>query len=157
MQPFFEWLESLQFSTWIDDSGYFVASVNVMHLLALTILLGSVLIVDLRLLGRGLTKQPVARVARDAQPWQISGFVAVAVTGVLQILATPMKAYYSANFWLKMDLLIVALVLTIAVRYRITQADESRVGPFWGKAVAVASIALWTTIAVQGRLIGLLQ
>ena len=157
MLPFFEWLESLQFTAAIDQSGYVGAAINVMHLLALTVFLGAVLVVDVRLLGQGMTKQPVARVARDAQPWLVIGFLAVAVTGLLQVVTTPMKAYYSAQFWLKMELLMVAVIFTFAVRHRIARADEARVGPLWGKVVAAASITLWTTIAVQGRLIGLLQ
>jgi hypothetical protein len=157
MQPFFEWMENLKFATSLDDAGYLVAGINVMHLLALTIFIGAVLVVDMRLLGRGMSKQPVARVARDAQPWLVGGLIAVAITGVLQILATPMKAYYSANFWLKMELLIVAVILTFTVRHWIARADEGRVAPIWGKLVAIASIGLWTTIAVQGRFIGLLQ
>jgi hypothetical protein len=155
--PFFEWLEALKLGSAVDDSGYLVAAVNVMHLLALTVFLGAALVVDVRLLGRGMTEQPLARVARDAQPWLIRGFLAVALTGVLQILATPMKAYYSAQFWLKMELLIVAVVLTFVVRRWLTQVDEARLGPVWGKVVALVSIVLWTTIAVEGRLIGLLQ
>lgn len=157
MQALFEWLESLQFATLFDDGGYVVAAINVMHLLALTVFLGAVLVVDVRLLGRGMTKQPVARVAQNAQPWLIYGFLAVAITGVLQIFATPMKAYYSAQFWLKMELLIVALIFTFTVRRKVAQADEGRIGPVWGKAVAIASFALWATIAMEGRLIGLLQ
>jgi hypothetical protein len=157
MQPFFEWMETLQFGTALDDAGFLVAGINVMHLLSLTIFFGAVLIVDVRLLGRGMSRQPVARVARDAQPWLVGGFIAVVITGALQILATPMKAYYSMNFWLKMELLIVAVILTFTVRHWIARAEEGTVAPVWGKLVAVASIALWTTIAVQGRFIGLLQ
>jgi len=157
MESFFIWLEGLQLSNRIDPAGYIVPFVNVAHLLALTVFVGAVLIVDLRLLGQGMTKQPLARVADDAQPWLIGAFAAMAVTGVLQVVATPLKAYYSANFWLKMELLVVALIFTFVVRRWITRADERRVGPIWGKLVGLTSIALWSFIAAQGRLIGLLQ
>jgi hypothetical protein len=157
MQSFFEWLESFQFSTWVDNEGYFVSAVNVVHLLALTLFVGAVLIVDLRLLGRGMKKQPLAQVAHDAQPWLIAGFLALLLTGVLQIMHTPMKAYYSPNFWLKMQLLIVAVIFTFTLRRMATQAGETRLASIWGKVAGITSIALWAFIAVQGRLIGLLQ
>ncbi len=153
----FEWLESLHLGNTLDDTGYLVAAVNVAHLVSLSLFLGAVVVVDLRLLGRGLTKQPVARVAQNARPWLVAGFLAMVVTGLLQVAATPMKAYYSAQFWLKMELLVVAVIFTFVVRDRVTQANETRLGPFWGKAVALVSLFLWVTIAVEGRLIGLLQ
>jgi hypothetical protein len=153
---FFQWLESLKFGAVIDDSGYFIATINVAHLLSLAIFVGAVLIVDLRLLGSGLSKQPVSRVARGAQPWLIAGFLALAVTGVLQIMATPMKVYYSSQFWLKMGLVVVAVIFTFTLRRQVAQWDDARLG-MWGRVVAVASLLLWTTIAVEGRLIGLLQ
>jgi hypothetical protein len=155
--PFFTWLESLQLGAAVDESGYLIAAINVSHLLALAIFVGAALIVDLRLLGRGMTQQPLARVVRGAQPWLARGFAALAVTGILHIVATPMKVYYSENFWFKMQLLVVAVLFTFIMRSRIVRVDEARLGPFWGKAFAVVSITLWTTIAVQGRLIGLLQ
>jgi hypothetical protein len=155
--PFFEWLETLEFSTLIDESGYLVAAVNVAHLLALTVFMGAVLVVDLRLLGRGMRKQPLAQVARDARPWLVGGFLAMLLTGILQILATPIKEYYSPLFWLKMEIIPVALIFTFTVRRWITQADEARVSPVWRKAVALISIAIWTTVASSGRMIALLE
>jgi hypothetical protein len=157
MLDFFTWLESLQLGAMLDESGYLIAAINVTHLLALGIFIGAVLIVDLRLLGSGMSKQPLTRVVRDAQPWLRGGFAALAVTGILQIAATPFKVYYSENFWFKMQLLVVAVVFTFILRRRMARVDEARLGPFWGKAFALVSMSLWTTIAVQGRLIGLLQ
>ena len=156
--PFFEWLEDeLAFHMWISESVWAQPAVNVMHLLALVILFGSLLIVDLRLLGRGMTEQPVAKVARDALPWLIGGLVALLLTGIPQLLATPIKEYYSPFFWIKMRLLLVTLIFTFTLRHKVTMADPARVGPVWGKVVALVSIALWTWVAVEGRLIGLLS
>ena len=157
MQSLFEWLESLQVSAAFDQSGYFGAGINVAHLFALTVFLGATLVVDLRLLGRALNRQPLREVARNAQPWLIAGLVALLVTGVLQVLTTPMKAYYSTNFWFKMQLFAVALVFTFTLRQRIANADQAHVRAIWRTIVGLTSIALWSMIAVQGRLIGVLQ
>jgi hypothetical protein len=154
--PFFEWMESTAITKAIQQSDYINAMANVLHLLSLTVFAGAVLIVDLRLLGRGMRDQPLAQVARDAQPWLVGGFLAMLATGIPQLFATPIKEYYSPYFWFKMQVLIVALIFTFTLRRRVTQADERRLGPIWGKLVALASLALWTTVAVSGRLIGLL-
>jgi hypothetical protein len=99
----------------------------------------------------------VAAVARDARPWLIGGLIVMLLTGIPQVLATPIKQYYSPFFWTKMRLLVIALAFTFTIRHKLTLADEARVGPIWGKLVALVSIGLWTWIAVEGRLIGLLS
>jgi hypothetical protein len=151
MMPFFQWLESLGFGA---GSEFTVAFINVAHLLSLVVFIGALLVVDLRLLGSGMRRQPLSDVVTSAQPWLLGGFACMFVTGSLQVVATPMKAYYSDQFWLKMQLLIVAIVLTFIVRSIAAQRDEA---PVWLKPAGLVSILLWSFIAVQGRLIGLLQ
>jgi hypothetical protein len=148
---FFQWLETLGFGA---GSEYTVAFINVAHLLFLVLFIGALLIVDLRLLGSGMRRQPLSEVVSAAQPWLLGGFAGMVLTGALQVVATPMKAYFSDQFWLKMQLLAVALVLTAAVRRIAARRDEA---PTWGKPAGLVSILLWSYIAVQGRLIGLLQ
>jgi hypothetical protein len=118
------------------------------------VFIGALLVVDLRLLGSGMRRQPLSDVVRSARPWLYGGFVAMAITGSLQVVATPMKAYFSDQFWLKMELLIVAVIFTFIVRLLVSGRDEA---PGWGKPAGLFSIVLWSFIAVQGRLIGLLQ
>src|SRR5688572_9777730 len=147
MLSFFQWLESLGFGA---GSEFTVAFINVSHLVFLVVFIGALLIVDLRLLGSGMRRQPLSDVVRAAQPWLIGGFAGMALTGALQVVATPMKAYYSDQFWLKMQLLLVAVVATLAIRWIAARRDEA---PVWGKPAGLASILLWSFIAVQGRLI----
>jgi hypothetical protein len=142
---------------WISQSVFAAPMINIMHILALVMVFGAVFVVDLRLLGQGMTEQPVARVARDAFPWLIGGLVCMLLTGIPQILSTPIREYYSPFFWMKMRLLLVALIFTFTLRHRVSMADEARVGPVWGKLVALVSMSLWTWIAVEGRLIALLS
>ena len=155
--PFFEWMDSLRVGDWISTSTYAAPLINVAHILTLVILFGSLFIVDVRLLGRGMTRQPVAQVARDARPWLIGALIFMVLTGIPQVLSIPVREYYSPFFWLKMRLLLVALIFTFTLRHKVIMADEARVGPVWGKVVGLTSILLWTWVAVEGRLIGLLS
>lgn len=155
--PLFQWMEGFGLAVWMRESPYITPLVNVGHLLALVVVFGALLVVDLRLLGRGMKHQPLAQVARDARPWLIAGLVLMLLTGIPQLLATPIKEYYSPFFWTKMRLLAIALVFTFTVRHKVTMADEARVGPVWGKVVGLVSIGLWGWIAAEGRLIGLLS
>jgi hypothetical protein len=153
---FFKWLEQLEISVALSRSEFGNAAANVLHLLALIVLAGAVLIVDLRLLGRGATHQRLADVARDAQPWLIGALFTLLLTGILQLLATPIKEYYSPLFWLKMRVLFVAVIFTFTLRRTVTLTDESRLRPIWRKVVGLASIALWSAVAIPARLIGLI-
>ena len=155
--PFFQWLDTLRVGDWISTSSYAAPLINVAHILALVMVFGSLFIVDVRLLGHGMTQQPVAEVARAARPWLIGALICMLLTGVPQLLSLPIRQYYSPFFWFKMRLLLFTLIFTFTLRHKVTMADEARVGPVWGKVVGLVSIALWTWIAVEGRLIGLLS
>ena len=153
--PFFTWMNESAMSLFIRDSVWIFAMDQVVHLVALAVFAGAVLIVDLRLLGGGMKDRPIAQVARDAQPWLVWGFVALLVTGIPQLFANSIKEYYSTYFWIKMGTLLVALIFTFTVRSRVAFADESLARPFKAKLVGAVSIVLWATVAVTARLIGL--
>ena len=155
--PFFEWLDTLAIGDWISESAYAAPYINVGHLLALVVVIGSVLVVDLRLLGRGMSNQPLAKVARNARPWLIGGLILMLLTGIPQVLSLPIRQYYSPFFWTKMRVLMITLVFTFTLRHKVTMADENKIGPVWGKVVGLVSIGLWAWIAIEGRLIGLLS
>jgi len=155
--PFFEWMEALPISNTIRESVWFYALDQSLHLVALAVFAGAVLVVDLRLMGRGMRETPLAKVARDAQPWLILSFLALLVTGIPQLLSTAMKEYYSSFFWFKMDVMLVALIFTFTLRRKVTLTDEARVKPIWAKAVGLVSIVLWAAVAIPARLIGLLS
>ena len=155
LQPYFEWLNNLPVSVAINESGWIAAVIQAFHLLALVLFAGGVLVVDLRLLGTGLTQEPVSRVARDSRPWLMWGLIGLTVTGIPQLMSLAQKEYDSEFFWMKMYFLVAALVFTFTVRRKVTQAEEARVGRFWSAVVGLVSIALWTGVVVPARLIGL--
>ena len=143
-------LSAMRGSPWIFPV---IASI---HLMGLALIGGSVLVVDLRLLGLGLWRQPVAQVARDAERWLLLSLVVLLPTGILQFMCfAGTKYYYLKAFWVKMAALPLALVFTFAVRRKVAMADETRMSPAWRKLVAVVSLSLWSSVAIAGRWIGL--
>lgn len=155
--PFFTWMGNTTASLVIRDSVWIYALDQAAHLVALAVFAGAVLIVDLRLLGRGLKDRPIAQVARDAQPWLVGGLIGLLATGIPQLMSNAIKEYYSDYFWVKMGVLLVAFIFTFTVRSKVAFADESRVRPFQAKLVGIVSIVLWAGVAVTARLIGLLS
>jgi hypothetical protein len=153
--PFFQWLGSLSMSRAISESNWIFAVIQALHLVALAVFFGALLVVDIRLLGRGFRQQSLAQVAREAQPWLIGGFMALVLTGIPQLMSTASKQYASGLFWLKMEVLVAAIIFTFIIRRKVALSEEGRIGSFWLKVVGIVSIALWTGVAVPARLIGL--
>lgn len=152
--PFFQWCESLWLGQAIVGSLWLFPVIEAVHLLALSMLGGAVLIVDLRLLGWGLKTHSVVDLARQARPWLIGSIAMMIATGVPLFLSEPIKCYYNTSFWVKMGALTVALLFTFTVRHRITRSEPVRNTARRQVLVGALSIALWVTVAAAGRWIG---
>lgn len=152
LEPLFQWISTLAVSRAIGESLWIYPLVQAIHLVFLAIFLGAVVIVDLRLLGRGFSHQPVSQVARDARPWMIGGLLGLVVTGIPQLMQNAMREYFAEFFWWKMYILAFALIFTFTVRRKATQASTP---PAYGKVVGLVSMALWAGVAISARLIGL--
>ena len=152
--PFFEWTAATSLGQAISTSTWAFAVIESIHLLALSVIGGAVLIVDLRLLGLGLKNQPVATVARDAHPWLVGSLIMMIVTGILLFVSEPMKLYSSQPFALKMTCLALGTIFAFTVRRKVTLANHGRVRPIWLKLVGAVSLALWFVVAASGRWIG---
>ena len=151
--PFFEWCEASFIGQTIRESLWLFPVIEAAHLLALTVIGGSLLIVDLRLLGVGL-RQPTHEIARDARPFLIASLAVMVATGISLFLSESIKCYYSNAFWWKMTFLPLALLFTFTIRQRVVRREDHEIRPMVGKLVALMSIALWFGVAAAGRWIG---
>jgi Family of unknown function (DUF6644) len=152
--PFFTWCESSAVGQAIRNSQWLFPVIESVHLLALILIAGAILVVDMRLFGLGLRRQPVAQLAHDVQPWLVGSLVVMLTTGILLFLSEAIKCYYSLAFSVKMTSLLLAIIFTFTVRRKVALADESRVRPLWNKLVAVISVMLWSGVGIGGRWIG---
>ena len=151
----FAWLEHSWLGTAVNNSKWAFAAIEAGHLLALAMLGGAVLLVDLRMMGLGLKDEPVRKLARAAQPWLIIGLIAMIVTGV-PLLASLAETKYYANeaFRLKMYFLGAALLFTFTVRQRFALRDRPSMHALPAKLIAVTSVLLWSGVGIMGRGIG---
>ncbi len=142
--PVFQWLEATAVGTTIRESLWLFPMIQCGHLLGLALLGGTVLVVDLRLLGLGLRGEPVGELAGKLQPWMVGALGVTVGTGVLMFLSEAMKCYYSPPFWYKMGLLAVATGFAFTVRRRAVETGR-------GGVAAVVSMALWLGVGFAGR------
>jgi hypothetical protein len=152
--PFFQWCENSGVGETIRSSSWLFPVIESFHLLGLAVIGGAVLVVDLRLFGFGLRRQPVAQLASDAQRWLVCSLAVMLATGILLFTSEAIKCYYHIAFWVKMTSLLLAIVFTFTVRRKVTMADETRASPLRNKLVAAISIVLWSGVGIGGRWIG---
>ena len=152
--PFFTWCENSGLGGTIRSSSWLFPVIEAFHLLGLAVIGGAVLVVDLRLFGFELRRQPVAQLARDAQRWLVGSLMVMLATGALLFSSEAIKCYYHPAFWFKMTSLFLAIVFTFTVHRKVALADETRVRPLWSKLVALTSVLLWSGVGIGGRWIG---
>jgi hypothetical protein len=151
---FCHWCNGSFFGHGIRDSVWLFPFVEIFHLLALGLLGGTVLLLNMSLLGVRFRGEPVAVVARDVRPWMVGSIAVMLISGFLLFSTEAVKMYGNRAFQLKMCFLLLALLFTFTVHRSVSSSDEGRITPFWRAVTAVVSILLWAGVALGGRAIG---
>src|SRR5262249_58556281 len=76
-----EWLQATPLAVYIHQTKWAFTTIEVVHVIAISVVIGSIAIVDLRLLGLASTKRPFTELAREVLPWTWTAFVVAAVGG----------------------------------------------------------------------------
>ena len=148
-----QWCSSWGPIVFIRDSKYGMPAVQAVHLMGLTVLLATVLVLDLRLAGVGLMDFSLSYLARQLQPWAVGALTLVILSGMLIFLATPPKYLSSNPFRVKMALLCLAILFHFGVLRRFV-ASEPRLRPrVVNVVVACVSVTLWFSVGWAGRAI----
>jgi hypothetical protein len=150
--PFFEWCEATAIGHAIRDSAWLFPVIEAVHLLGLSALGGSLLVLDLRMLDLGLRRQSIAELATHTRSWLLGSIAVMIVTGTALFLSESVKCYYNQAFWLKITTLPVAVLFTLTIRRRVALAGTN--ATLRTRLVAVVSLTLWLTVAAAGRWIG---
>jgi uncharacterized membrane protein (UPF0136 family) len=149
--------DALQMSWWgtfIRESTMGFAIASVFLLFGITLLLGGVFLMSLRLLGLFMTDYPVSQVARGFRKWIHAGLVLSLISGVTMAMGHGVMPdlYESTAFWLEMKFLVVALLFHFTLYQRVTTWDDVPAG--LRALTATLSLLLWFGVGVAGRAIG---
>jgi hypothetical protein len=133
--PFFEWCGRTWLGTTVRDTVWAFPVIETFHLLALAVLLGTVLIVNLSAFGIGTRDS-----SRELEPWMLTSLAVSILSGIPMAMSEPMKCFESWSFPIKMILLLVAILWHFTFQRR------------WkGKLAACFSILLWAGIGMAGK------
>jgi len=151
-----EWLEATAPGVLVRESLWAFPIVVGLHIIGLTLSIGVLMWFDLRLLGIAMRGCPVSRVYRRLMPFFASGFVVMFVTGGLLLSGFATAAYGNVYFRVKMAAIALAGVNALAyhgfTERRIADWDSAPRPPRAVRMAGLASLLLWTTAVLAGRM-----
>ena len=153
LYPYFLWIENTRLGHGIRESKWTFTLSEVAHLLGLTVLLGTTLLLALRLFGFVLQKKSVASIAREVKPLSIGALGVTLLTGTLLFTSEATKCWGNIAFRYKMLFLFLALLFQFTGLQKVARAEDQRFSPLTRFVTAFVAIFLWFGVAVAGRAI----
>jgi len=146
---FFQWLEHSSLITSISNSKWMYPAVEVAHFFSLFVLVGTIAVVDLRLLGLAGRRQTVTELAEQLFPWTWAGLGLAVLSGFIMFAASATGFVANTQFLIKMAITVVAVVFAILVQRRTRQWDQPSGTPILAKLTAIVSLALWIGVILM--------
>ena len=159
LDDFIQWLGDTPASLIIQKVFWIIPTVQTVHILAISVVLASMAMFDLRLLGLVGRRHSVVSLSRRFMPWLWGSLLVLAISGSILIVGEPNRALGNITFLLKMCMLAAAICLTLG--FQIILRRDLRNGSMdlaprhfrVARITGLLSLALWVGIAVAGRLI----
>ena len=157
---FTEFLERVQnhpTSQYIGYSWWF-PFIESIHVVAITLVVGSIVMVDLRLLGVTGLRYPASRTTRELIPWTWGAFCVAVVTGIGMFVTRAPVYMENPAFQVKLVLLLLACANMALFQFRtfrnVASWDSATVTPIAARTAGAASLLLWAGILLAGRWTG---
>jgi hypothetical protein len=128
--------------------------VEAIHICGFSLLVGTVTILDLRLLGLCLRRQAVPQLARQLSPWILTGILIQLITGPYLLSSDPREYVQVPAFRNKMMFLLLALIYHFTVIRKATAPAGASAPLGWRKPAALVSLGLWFSVLLAGLWIG---
>lgn len=158
MQGILAWMESTRLARFVLETAWVFPTLETLHFLGLILLIGSIYVVDLRLLGIG-SIAPASAVMRFV-PVSLVGFSINLGTGIMFLFADPFRYYPNLSFRLKMLAVVLAGLNAVWFKYALHPRIDAAPGEFplaTARSIALISLLLWTSVIVFGRMIPYLE
>jgi uncharacterized membrane protein len=154
---FLEQLQALPLAAFIHKTPWAFTTVEVIHVVAVSLLIGTIAIVDLRLLGLAFRSRPFAELSRQVLPFTWAAFVLAVTAGVLLFISRATQYFANPVFWLKMALIVIAGINMMIFEFITARGVQSwnidPIPPQPARLAGAISISCWALAIVLGRLI----
>ena len=158
MKQFALWLAATSPSVFIQEhNSWAIPTIQSIHIVGIAMVMGSVLMIDLRILGWAGTDQTLRQTVSRFGPWLTGSLWLLLVTGILMVIGEPVRELVTFSFWLKMSLVAVGVLVAVlfqrALRRHEPRWEDTLVHRSSIKGLAILTFVLWAFIIVLGRLI----
>ena len=157
MHQFALWLASTPPSVFIQEhNAWTIPAIQSVHIVGIALVMGSVLMIDLRILGLAWTDQTLRQTTSRFGPWLTGSLWLLLGTGLLMVVGEPVRELVTFSFWLKMALVAVGTVVAVAFQRAVRREEQRWDGASHGgsiKTLAVVTFLVWIGVIFLGRLI----
>ncbi len=159
LSDFFLIIENSTVGTLIREGGPYFPFLESVHVIALTLVVGTIVFIDLRLLGMAFRDLRITTLHKDLLPWTWGAFGLALVTGLLMFSATPQRYFDNTYIRIKFFFMLLAginmLVFQFITYKNVDKWDQGQDGiPTSARAAGAFSILLWGIVIFFGRWVG---
>jgi uncharacterized membrane protein len=144
------WLQDNSFIVAINGASWTAAALEIVHYFSMFVLVGSMVIVDLRVLGLVGRRQDATQLADRLFPWIWISLALNFLSGFLMFAGSATSYYHNDIFYDKITVILLAIVANIVVQQKMRRWDQLPAMPAWAKLLAVVSIGLWVGAIIAG-------
>ena len=144
------WLQDNSLISVINGTAWTSAATEIVHYFSMFVLVGSMVIVDLRVLGLVGRRQDATQLADRLFPWIWVSLALNFLSGFLMFAGSATAYYRNDIFYDKMGVILVAIVVNLVVQQKVRTWDQLPAMPAWAKFMAVLSIGLWVGAIIAG-------
>ena len=158
MQSLMEWLQAGSLATFIHQAKWAFTTIEVIHVVAISSVIGTIAMVDLRLLGLASTRRSFTELARPILKWTWAAFVLAAITGSLLFISQAAGYFATTTFKIKLFIMFVAAVNMLIFEFMtvrgVQEWDKNPTPPTAARLAGGISLACWLLVFVFGRWTG---
>ena len=158
MQSLMEWLQAGSLATFIHQTKWLFTTIEVIHVLAISLVIGTIAMVDLRLLGLASTRRSFTELARPILQWTWAAFALAAITGSLLFMSQAASYFETTTFRIKLFIMFIAAVNMLIFEFvtvrGVQEWDKNPTPPAAARLAGGISLACWILVFVFGRWTG---
>lgn len=156
----FQWIQNLPYAVAIRESGWLFPTVETVHVIALSLVVGSIGMMDLRLLGVSSRDRAVSEVSAQVLPWTWGAFGTAAITGFLLFSSAAVR-YAGLNVFRAKMLLLLMAGINMGIFHLVTYGSVSHWDnevrtPRAARIAGALSLVFWIGVVACGRWMGFL-
>ena len=154
LQPIFNWHADSWLGNLVSGSTWLFPALETVHILAMAIMLAGIFIINIRLVGLGMSDTPVAILAKTLNPYINWGLVLMTLSGYGMFASEADKSFYNDGFKFKMAAFVLVVIFQYTIYRSVTKRPDADRSFALGAMVAFTSFVLWFCVSAGGRAIG---